>query len=187
MKKLLTSSLAAGALALSALASQAGTLGLNFDTLGAATFNRPTAEQDYPLTPDQVTPSAYENTSFFAQSFTVDLSGDYSFSITSANFDTYIVLYSTFNPSSPAENVIAVNDDSDSAVFGSSGLSAISLNAGTQYTFVTTGFSNEDFGGASASISGPGNISAIPEPQTALLFALAAGTVLFRIRRRSRA
>lgn len=187
MKKLLTSSLAAGVLALSALSSQAGSLVFNIDTLGGLTFNRPTAEQDYPLTPGQVTLSAYENTSFSALSFTVDLSGNYDFSISSASFDTYIVLYGSFNPSSPAENVIAVNDDADSGIFGPSGLSSIALNAGTQYTFVTTGFSNEDFGTATASISGPGNINAVPEPQTAILFALASGAVLFRMRRRSRA
>jgi hypothetical protein len=49
----------------------------------------------------------------------------------------------------------------------------INLNAGSDYYFVTTGFSNTDEGTFSNTFTGPGNIFLVPEPYTSLLFGLA--------------
>lgn len=98
--------------------------------------------------------------------FTVQLSGVYDF-LSTANFDNFILLYSSpFNAGQPLLNALAANDD-----FTSSSTSAFSynLNAGTSYTFVTTGFGNLDAGTFVNTIDGPGVVTAIPEPGTMAL------------------
>jgi len=186
-KSILAPFAVAGLLGLATLSATAGTLAYNFSTINAPTFNRPVAEQDYPLTPDQVILSDIAtNVPYFAQSFRVSLAGAYDFSILAANFDTYIAIYTAFDPTHGAANVLAVNDDASSSVVGPSGLAGVTLNANTTYTFVITGFDNESFGAGSAVLSGLGAITAVPEPhETAILLAAGAVALIGLRRRRS--
>ncbi len=147
------------------------TFNFSGDTTSLLTFNRPTEPgDDLSLFGTSV--------HYFVETFTVSLSGNYNFSVVAtdpSNFDTFIQLYSTFNPSLPLGNYIAGNDDNVNGPEFGSALNGIPLIAGNTYTFVIDGFSNSDFGAFTASISGPGVISPVPEPST---LALATGGFL---------
>jgi len=94
-------------------------------------------------------------------SFTVGTSGTYSF-MSTARFDNFVFLYSpSFNGGLPLANARAGNDD----LLGltTAGFQ-YDLIAGANYTFVTTGFGNNDFGAFSNTIGGPGTITAAALP-----------------------
>jgi hypothetical protein len=81
------------------------------------------------------------------QFFEVDVAGDYAFQSTVTgpeSWDNYTFLYiGAFDANIPFANILIGNDDDDS--IGGSGFT-YRLEANTQYTFVTTGFNNNDFG-----------------------------------------
>lgn len=118
----------------------------------------------------------------------MDASGDYSFaSMASGGWDNFTFLYSpSMNPATPLVGALVGNDDLGGlgGPLGSSGFT-FGLTAGTRYTFVTTGFSDIDFGAYTNSISGPGDIVPIPEPQTYALMIAGLGALML-MRRRSR-
>ena len=133
------------------------------------------------------------NTRFSFRGFTVDLSGSYNFlstSLTPANWDNYTFLYNnSFSPTAPFTNVLIGNDDLLDTT-GLSGFNGVNLTAGTNYFFVTTGFSNKDAGTFNNTINGPGNITlsaatptSVPEPWT-ILGSLIGGGVVLRMRRK---
>lgn len=185
MKSSFLSTIATCALIVSSVmpfSGQAATLTLNGDDTTSATFNRPTESGA----------SSFQNPRFDAYGFVVNLDGDYSFGLVAAdpaNFDTFIHLYQTgFNPADPEANFLRANDDGPGGADAGSALSNVHLVAGTQYYVVADGFSALDYGAYTATISGPGNITAVPapEPSSTLLIALAAAFGGWLLVRRAR-
>lgn len=187
--------LATAALAfVSAGVSSAATLSFDGNTLTGSTFHRPTGS-DYPA--PSIDPELHyiENGqwSYHSTSFTVGTSGNYDFSVGSNDFDIYLALYTSFDPSNPTANLVALfdGDDSSPSFDYSSLLSGVALTAGETYTFVVTSFwentlgdlnGNTPAGQFQATITGPGTITAIPEPSAVMLGSLAA-LAFFRRRR----
>ncbi len=174
----MTSRLLAAALAallLSPVAADAGTLNLTGDTTTGPTFNRPTETGALSL---------YENVRYQAFQFSVTQDGPYTFTLAATDpsgFDTFLHLYrGGFDPAAPDNAFfLAANDDLSTANPDlGSGLNAIPLLTSGTYFLVLDGFSNLDFGAFTATVTGPGNItaSAVPEPAAAHLI-LAAGVV----------
>lgn len=132
-------------------------------TTGASVFNRPTeAPFDLSLIGTAVP--------YYALPFAVSLNGDYDFSavatVPADNFDTFVHLYfGQFNPLAPLDNLLAANDDAGAG----SALNGQSLLASQTYVFVIDGFDNDDFGGFAASISGPGDVSRVPDQSPTIL------------------
>lgn len=140
------------------------------DTTGRSVFFRTTesgfvSSQDVP---------------FLAFSVLVDLTGSYDFAAQatgSPGFDTFISLYTpNFDPANSDTNWLISND----GALPTSSAFSYSLNAGTSYTFVMTGFLGAgapDEGPFSATVSGLGTaaVAAIPEPSSALTGILSAG------------
>ncbi len=158
-------------------AAQAATYSFSGNTSGAPTYDRLIE------TLDIVSPIG-GNVNYNSLIFSVDASGDYSFaSMASGGWDNFTFLYSpSLNPAAPLAGALAGNDDLGAV--GNSGFT-YELTAGTQYAFVTTGFSDIDFGAYGNSISGAGNITPIPEPHTYALMIAGLGALAL-MRRRSR-
>lgn len=167
-----------------ASATQAGTATYSGNTTGAPTFNRPLAG-----TPPTSLSAVGTAVHYTTQTFTVDLSGSYTFLSTATNplnWDNFTFLYITaFNAASPITNALVGNDDNPS--IGLSGFT-INLTAGSSYIFVTTGFANTDVGAFTNTITGPGNIlgiggSAVPEAGPGMIGFAALIAALFVLRR----
>lgn len=155
-----------------------------------------------PLNPNDVTPPTTlatvgsglgDNVRFHAFSFTVNLTGLYTFisNANAPNWDNYIVLYQgTFNPATPLVNAMGANDDYPifGNVVGVSRLNNVSLTAGTTYHFVTTAYANGTVGTAANLISGPAGslvTASVPEPGTYALVGIAL-VVMGLVRRKIR-
>ncbi len=171
------------ALTLAALASlPAQALDITGTTVGAPLWNRPLAG-----TPPTGLSGVATAVPYTALTFTVSAAGSYSFLSTAtnpANWDNYSFLYlGSFIAAAPLLNALVGNDDFNSTT-GLSGFSA-TLNTGTSYVFVTTGFSNSSAGAYLTSINGPGSINVVPEPGTYGLMGAGALAVLLAARRRA--
>jgi len=89
--------------------------------------------------------------------FTVDASGSYTIDSTQS-FDGYIFVYETaFDPLDQTTNFVAGDDDGPGGI-GTSQIMT-TLNTGTEYYIVTTGFSAGDFGTYTSAITGPGTVT----------------------------
>ncbi len=146
--------------------TQAATLTYSGTTVGAPTWIRP--NENGPNPPTSVSNNTVNYSSF---GFTVSAADNYVLQST-ADFDNYTFLYkNAFNPTFGNElnNIVVGNDDN--LTIGLSGFTT-ALNPGTNYYFVTTGFDNTQSGNFSNTITGAGNVSAIPtavpEPATIL-------------------
>ncbi|CAN5558749.1 hypothetical protein BH09PLA1_BH09PLA1_27160 [soil metagenome] len=112
--------------------------------------------------------------------FTVDTSGPYLVTTDTsgtAGYDGYLALYGgSFSAGNPLANIVALNDDLNSAPELKSQVS-VALTAGTQYFLVQSGFNNGDFGAWTGTIVGPG-LATVPEPAIgfAMLFAMLSAT-----------
>ncbi|MEQ8318189.1 MAG: GC-type dockerin domain-anchored protein [Phycisphaerales bacterium] len=94
--------------------------------------------------------------------------GSYTILSDQTNFgllwDGYLLVYETaFDPASPLDNLVGINDDYFGSMLpgvgvGYSGLDSIVLNEGVAYFIVHTGFSNDDAGPYQAQVSGPGSV-----------------------------
>ena len=172
-------SLVAATLALTNLPTFAATYSFAGDTTFLPLFNRATV--DGTVLSDVGTAVHY-----FTQDFAVSQTGAYSLSAVAgdpANFDTFVHLYSAFNPSSPLTGFVAGNDDAFASADLGSAINGITLVAGNNYSFVITGFGNTDLGAFTASIVGPGSIAPVPEPSIYALMAVGmAGLFLARHR-----
>ncbi len=138
----------------------AGTITNSGTTVGQPTWNRPVANGDLP---PFLTSFVGTNVSFNVQDFTVSTSGSYNFlseTVEPKNWDNFLVLYqNSFNPTSPLTNAVIANDDFPTV--GLAGFKNVSLNSGTNYFLVTTGFKNGDAGSFVNSIT---SATAIPTP-----------------------
>jgi hypothetical protein len=127
--------------------------GFGGNTTGQPTWRRPN------------TTSALSNTGtavpYQAVPFTVDTTGPYVITTTPSGFDGYLGLYAgAFSATDQLSNILALNDDGPT---GGSQVS-VALTAGQTYYLVQSGFGNNDFGAWTASISGTGAASVVPEP-----------------------
>lgn len=158
-------------------------------TAGGPTWNRPVANGVNPPTPPPSTVGTAVR--YSVTQLTVGTSGTYTFQSTATspvNWDNYTFMYqNSFNPASQFTNVLRGNDDNPT--IGLSGFS-LTLNAGTTYFFIVTGFANTDFGAWSTTASGPGTITIggqgapVPEPTTMLLLGSGLAGLGMRLRRR---
>jgi hypothetical protein len=182
--RVLASKVAAVAAGLALVAQVATAQVFTGTTVGGPTWARPLAGNP-PVPP----PSGVgTNVAYDALRFQVSASGSYDFlseGTNPVNWDNYTFLYSgSFNPLAQFTNVIIGNDDLN-FVIGRSGFTT-NLTAGTNYIFITTGFSNTDAGAFRTTIRGPGTATVVPEPSTYALIATGlAGLALARRRRRA--
>ncbi len=147
---------------LAALAGTAHAQQLEYlgDTTGLERFNRPTSLSSLSSFATDV---AYE-----AVEIEVSQTGQYTILSDQTNFgflwDGYLLVYEGgFDPASPLDNLLDLNDDYFGSMLpgtgvGYSGLEDITLTADVLYVVVHTGFSNEDQGPYQAQISGPGSV-----------------------------
>jgi len=124
-------------------------------TIGGPVWNRP--QEGLPPTP----PLSGTGTAvpYSVTPFTVSATGSYIITSTqaTAGYDTFIFLYqNSFDASDQFTNVLAGDDD---FVFLVSSQITFTLNAGTTYYLVNTGFGNGDFGNWTMTVDGPGTAS----------------------------
>ncbi|MBS9390217.1 MAG: hypothetical protein HEQ33_15545 [Dolichospermum sp. WA123] len=160
------------------VAAPAQAITFSGSTTGAPTWNRPVQNGSNP-------PAALSNMAtavpYQVQNFFVDTTGAYSFLSTTTTYDNFTFLYqNSFSAASPLTNVIIGNDDYSNN--RTSGFQGVNLTAGTQYYFVNTGYSNNNFGAYNSSITGVGNftlgdVAAVPWETDAL--PVVGSTVLF--------
>lgn len=149
-------------------------------TTGGPTFDHPSDNQD--RTPVSL---SGENVAYNLLQFSVNAAGLYTFNSTAMNpngWDNFTLLYRTsFNPLAPLSNVLIANDDN--STLGLSGF-AYNLTVNTNYFFVTTGLTGNATGAFINIISGPGQISPVPEPAAITLLGLGIASVGARLRRK---
>ena len=151
---------------------------LTGDTTGGSVFNRPVENGSSAPTELSTFGTAVP---YLSYQFQAGSSAAYNFDVTSAGFDSYLVLYQgTFDPSNPLNNALRANDDvnNDSRSFFTQ-----NLTGGTSYTLVVTGFDNDAFGAFTAQITGPSYAIATPEPSSGVLI-VGGLTLLFLWRKR---
>lgn len=155
MKSLIRNSAITAILLAATAFAQADTYTYSGDTTGGNTFNRPVS-----LTTLSIVGT---NVAYHELDFSVTTAGIYTFLSTTTSYDGFIHLYSTFDPSSPLSNLLAVNDDYVDTYHSSF---SVYLAANTNYAYINSAFYNADSGAFSARIDGPGTVTAVPEPAT---------------------
>jgi hypothetical protein len=153
------------------------------DTTGGPTWNRPV---------EGVPPTALstigDNVPYNVRRFEVGTSGEYSFEVISASsFDPYLFLYQGgFNPAKPLDSNTVLAGNDDQYVGNSLPKITQSLNAGTAYYLVTTGYQNSHYGSFTNEISGVGSITLapVPEPEEWAMMMVGAMLVSYQIRRK---
>ena len=172
----ITTTLAVAAFAAVATPASAAVIySVSGDSTGGPTYNR--AEPGVPPTALSTIGTAVSYNTFL---FSPVASGSYDFRLTGA-YDTFLTLYaSPFSPTAPLTNIIAANDDLGTST--NSGFTA-NLLAGTVYTAVISGYSNQSFGTYQLTIA---NAAAVPEPATWGMMLAGFGMVGFGLRRRAK-
>ncbi len=149
------------------------------DTTGGPVFQRPVE--------DLSALSAIGTAVYYdVLTFTASSSGDHAF-LTHGDFDTFALLYDgTLNPALPLSHALIANDDFVPDDFSTSGFTW-SLVAGQDYSYVVTGFDEQEFGAFSTSIKALAVAAPVPEAETWALFAMGFGVIALRARPRTRA
>ena len=146
------------------------------DTTGAPTFDRPFVDFS------DLSPNG-EGVAYTTHTFTVGSDGDYSLLLSGLGFDTFLLLYqNSFDPNDQLTNGVAGSDDLVNV--STSGFES-ALTAGTSYVIVVTGFDADAYGQYSITLTGPGLISAVPEPSTWLMLAIGLAAVGYAQRRKT--
>lgn len=142
---------------------------------------------------------------YSVQAFTVTITGQYIAEQSTPGHDGYMFIYTgAFDPNAPLTNLKNGDDDYTGAFTilpgSGTGLDASRIAAGdasnyvadhvyfagTVYYAVTTGFDNTDAGAFTAGVGGgPGDVTAVPEPATAVT--VLAGLACLAFLRRKRA
>ncbi|MEH2255540.1 hypothetical protein [Nostoc sp.] len=162
--------IASAAIALSlsiTLPSEAFTISYSGDTTNAPIFNRPQTEGfEGGTNPPTSLFSNGTTVPYYSQPFLVDTTGFYDIEGSQAFLGIQFLYENSFNPTTPLVNLLSGNDPFPDE--GTSGFSGLSLTANNQYFLVTTGFdnSNNSFGTFTNTITGPGNITVVPEPSS---------------------
>ncbi len=129
-------------------------------TVGRALWRRPEANGS--SIPNSLSTSATA-TPYEVVAFSVTASGNYTLAVTSispSGWDNYLLLYvAAFTPASPLTNVL-IGDDDDGP--GLDAQVTRTLQAGTLYYAVITGYDNFDTGSYSLKLQGPGFFSERP-------------------------
>jgi hypothetical protein len=191
--RLLASATAAFALlSLLPVTTQAGNTSLKGNTTNGPLFDRPTETGAMSFLGSSTHYNVYQ--------FSITQNGAYNLTLVAddpSSYDTFLHLYRNgFDPAAPYHSSISSNafflggnDDATADPAVGSALNGINLLTSDTYFLVVDGFSNTDFGAYTATINGPGNISAsaVPEPSAADCFAVAGsvgllGWVLWRRR-----
>ena len=166
--------------ALAALAACAGSAAL----AGSLSFDGSTV----------VSPSLANKVSYQVTAFQVDRSDSFSLIATAgapAGWDSFTFLYKdAFDPTQPLGHVMLGNDRLAGGPDTQSGFTNVSLQAGVTNFFVVSGYSNNQAGAYSVSITAPNGTaflaSPVPEPATMLLAGMGLLSLLAakRLRRR---
>ena len=101
-------------------------------TVGGPLFHRPTS----------LTAASTSNYEYDAHTWIATVTGTVTFKATCvspAAWDTWAVLYTTFNPASPVPT-LAYNDEFAGSAFATASGFTYNVTSGTSYTFVTTGY-----------------------------------------------
>ena len=135
--------------------ARADPISVSGDTTGAPTFQRPVEDLSALST---IGTAAH----YAAYSFSVAASGLYTFT-TTGDFDTFVVLYDApFVPTAGLSHALIANDDLAAMPFNVSGFQ-FALVAGRAYSYVVTGFDNDEFGAFETTIAAP-VVASVPEP-----------------------
>ncbi|MBS7528845.1 InlB B-repeat-containing protein, partial [Fusibacter paucivorans] len=95
---------------------------------------------------------------FYAVKIVPSKSGNYTFKVDDAPYDTFLILYKDkFDPAKPLENFMICNDDTSENTL--SMLPNISLTANTTYYIVMTSFNTSTTGAVDFSASGSGSVA----------------------------
>ncbi|MBW4613114.1 MAG: hypothetical protein KME21_07470 [Desmonostoc vinosum HA7617-LM4] len=180
-------SIASAAIALSlsvTLPSRAFTISYSGDTTNAPTFNRPETEGfEGGTNPPTSLSTNGTAVPYYSQPFFVDTTGSYNIVGSQAFLGIQFLYQNSFNPTAPLVNLLNGNDPFPDE--GTSSFSDLSLTANNQYFLVTTGFdnSNTSFGSFTNTITGPGNITLVPEPSSiasTVVFAIFSGSLILK-------
>jgi|GEM_PF-992576 cobalamin synthase len=102
---------------------------------GSPTFNRPTDRTGYPASANTALPYAVVPVRTGATG------GSYTFTVGgSTEFDSFLALYSAFDPATPLANILVADDDG--AGYPHARATVSNLSANTSYYLVITSFSN---------------------------------------------
>jgi hypothetical protein len=123
-------------------------------------------------------------THYAAYTLNLAWDGDYTFYVATTGFDSVLLIYEgAFSPTNPTNNFLYTDDDLFDGFPGASGFAG-TLESGT-YTLVVAGWDNDAYGQYGFLVTGPGPITAVPEPATWLM--LAAGIAAVSVARRRKA
>ena len=121
------------------------------DTTGGLQWNRPFA--------DGTCCSGLGPVTYQIEYLHVGTTGAYNVRSVQDGFDGYLFVYEgSFDPSNQTVNFVAGDDDGNGGV-GTSDIEGVTLDAGTTYIIVTTGFAAGDEGTYTNTVEGPGSIA----------------------------
>ena len=169
----------AGLTACASSATLAGTLSFDGSTVDGPLWARPLAGSP----PTVISPSLANKVSYQVTAFQVDKNDSFSLIATSGaptGWDSFTFLYrDAFDASQPLSHVMLGNDRLAGAADTKSGFTNVSLQAGVNYFFVVSGYSNNQAGAYSVAITAPTGTAflaaPVPEPASAAMLLAGAG------------